>query len=114
MLAHIPSLAALESGGDQLLAELRFARLRSQVAVVRAIADQVEHVTRTGDADGLHDQMTEEMARLGCQLLEAAGLLAGSPRPDESGVFARRGGQSRAHVAPAPVDVLRDSSFDKP
>jgi hypothetical protein len=47
MLAHIPSLAALESEDDDRLgAELQLARLRSQVAVVRTIADEVEHLAR--------------------------------------------------------------------
>jgi len=90
MLAHIPSLAALESNDDlRLAAELRLARVRSQVAVVRAIADQVEYLSRAGEAAALGDQLIEEMARLGCRLVETAGSLAGSPRCEESGVFAR-------------------------
>lgn len=90
-LAHLPSLAALEShDDDQLVAELRLARLRSQVAVVRAMVDQVEHVSRAKDAEGVRDQLIEEMTRLGCQLLKAAGSLAESRRPEESGIFARR------------------------
>jgi hypothetical protein len=91
MPAHIPSLAALESSDDgPLVAELRLARLRSQAAVVRALADHVEHLSRAGDADGIGDQIIEEMARLGCRLLEAAGALAaGVPPIEDSGIFAR-------------------------
>jgi hypothetical protein len=90
MLGSIPSPAALGSDEDgRLEAELRLGRLRSQAAVVRALADHVEHLSRAGDSDGIGDQLIEEMARLGCRLIEAAGTLAGS-HPEDSGVFARR------------------------
>jgi hypothetical protein len=81
MLGHLPSLAALESNDDgPLAAELRLARLRSQAAVVRALADHVEHLSRAADADVLGAQLVEEVARLGCRLLEAAASLPGSSR----------------------------------
>jgi hypothetical protein len=90
MLAHFPSLTASESDEDRRLAKLRLVRLRSQVAVVRALADQVEHLTRLRDADGPGDQLIEEMTRLGCRLLEAAQQSLLEPRrPEHSGVFAR-------------------------
>ena len=90
MLAHMPSLAALESADDDRLGvELQLARLRSQVAVVRTIADEVEHLMRPRDADGVRAQLVEEMARLGCRLLEAAASLTEPPRSGDSGVFAR-------------------------
>jgi len=90
MLAHVPSLAAIESDDNgRLVAEFRLARLRAQAAVVRALADHVEYLARSGDADGLSSQVIEEMARLGCRLLEAAGALAESQCPEQSGVFAR-------------------------
>ena len=90
MLAHMPSLSALQSNDDDRLgAELQLARLRSQVAVVRTIADEVEHLTRPRDADGVRAQLVEEMARLGCRLLEAAASLTEPPRSEDSGVFAR-------------------------
>jgi hypothetical protein len=90
MLGHMPSLAALEADDDgRLVAELRLARLRSQAAVVRTLADHVEYLSRAGDADGIGDQLVEEMAQLACRLLEAAGTLARSQDPGDSGVFAR-------------------------
>ena len=92
MLAYVPSLAALESDDHgRLVAEFRLARLRSQVAVVRAVADQIEYMSRRAEADGLGEQLIEEMARLGCRLLEVAGRLAGTPPTEESGVFVRQG-----------------------
>ena len=91
MLAHMPSLAALESDDDDRLgAELELARLRSQLAVVRTVCDEVEHLTRPRDADGPRTQLVEEMARLGCRLLDAAASLTESPPSEDSGVFARR------------------------
>jgi hypothetical protein len=68
---------------------LPLAALRSQVAVVRALADEVDSLSRLGDADGLPDQLIEELARLGCRLLDQASVLAGTVRPEDSGVFAR-------------------------
>jgi hypothetical protein len=45
MLSHIPSLATLDANDDELFAaELRFARFRSQVAVLRRLADEVEQL----------------------------------------------------------------------
>jgi hypothetical protein len=70
-------------------AEVHLGRLRSQVAVVRALADAVECLARPG-AEGMDDQLIEEMARLGCRLLESAGALAGKPRPGDSAIFERR------------------------
>jgi hypothetical protein len=80
MLALIPSLASLESNDDDLLAtELWFVRLREQVAVVRTIADHIDHFAEPGNADGLREQVLEEMTRLGCRLLEAAAAMTRTP-----------------------------------
>jgi hypothetical protein len=92
MTAELPSLAALESHEDgPLAAELRLLHLRSQAAVVRALADHVEQISRAADAEGLGLQLVEEMARLGCRLLEAAGSMVKAPPVEDSGVFARVG-----------------------
>ena len=91
MPATIPSLAALQSNDEgKLASEFRLARLRSQLAVVRSVADHLEHLTCSEDIACLGDQLREEMALLGCRLVEAAETLA-EPRPHESGVFLRRG-----------------------
>jgi hypothetical protein len=101
MNAHLPSLAALESNDDvRLAAEVRLAQLRSQAAIVHALADQVEHLSRAGDAEGLGDQMIEEMARLGCLLLETADSMASAiTRRRDSGIFARVFGTDRGLAA---------------
>jgi hypothetical protein len=88
MLPRIPSLVALRSH-DASPAEIRCARLRKQAAIVRALADHVEHLGRPGEAHGLRDQLVEETTRLACQLIEVAGSIAESPAPSDSGVFAR-------------------------
>jgi len=90
MRPHIPSLRALESNDDgRLVAELRLVDLRSQAAIVRALADHAEHLSREVEADGLARQLSEEMARLGSRLLDAAAAFRGAPHVEDSGVFAR-------------------------
>jgi urease accessory protein UreF len=90
MTSHIPSLAALESNTDgRLAAELRLVDLRSQAAIVRALADDVERFSREAEADGLARQLIEEMARLGARLLEAAAAFEDAPHVEDSGVFPR-------------------------
>ncbi len=77
MAKTLPTLAALEAKDDgQLSAELGLARLRTQAAVVRSVADHAERLARSVDFSGLEAQLVEEMAHLGCRLLEAAGSLS--------------------------------------
>ena len=90
LVRTLPSLTTLDSNDEgRLAAELQLARLRTQVAVVRTLADQVEFLVRPRHVDGLGEQIVEEMARLGCQLFEAAAELTRSPAPEDSGVFNR-------------------------
>lgn len=90
MPAAPASSQALHGRDDAALkATLRLARLRRQAAVVRALADEVERVSSSGDANELDNQFIEEVARLGCRLVEAVGPLVEAARVDESGVFAR-------------------------
>jgi hypothetical protein len=90
MPAHILPLGTLGPRDEGRASAKHLGRLRSQVAVVRALADEVECLSRVGDADGLGDQLIEEMVRLGYRLLETAGALAGPSPPEDSRVFARR------------------------
>jgi hypothetical protein len=95
----LPRVATLESNDDrQLAAELRLARLRTQVAVVRALADQIELLVQPHHVDatfarnperGLGEQLGDEMAQLGCRLFEVAAELTKSPASEDSGVFER-------------------------
>jgi len=102
MLGHIPFLGALEADDDgRLVVELRLARLRSQAAVVRTLADHVEYLSHAGDADGIGDQLIEELAQLACRLLETAGTLARSQDPEDSGIFAREALRSAHRGTPS-------------
>ena len=83
----LPSLA---SDDGQPTAELRLARLREQVAVVRTLVDHIDHFARPGNTEGLSDQLIEELARLGRRVSEAAALMAGVPHDEDSGIFIRR------------------------
>jgi hypothetical protein len=85
----LPTVGTLESNDDsQLMVELRLARARAQLAVVRTLADRIE-VIANPRLVGLDDQLIEEIARLGCRLLEAAAELTRSPAPEDTGVFHR-------------------------
>jgi len=59
MHTHDPSLALVN--------------IRSQAAVLRALADQAEQLSRAADVEGLGSQIGEEMTLLGRRLLEATG-----------------------------------------
>ena len=52
-----------------------FARLRAQAAIVRCLADCIARIPGRADTNGLRTQLIEEMARLGCLLLEGAASL---------------------------------------
>jgi hypothetical protein len=74
MPAHVPSLAALTSDdGTRLSAELRLAQLRSQVAVIRTLADHVEHLARWSNVDGLREQIIEDDGAPGRQTSRSGG-----------------------------------------
>lgn len=118
MLTHIPSLAALESNDDsQLTSELRLARLRSQVAVIRSLADHVETLARPDDAHGLSAQIAEELCRLGRLLVQTAGALTDSPHLEHSGVFATKRSvrvDERAESSPVVSDPGARRQTDSP
>ena len=81
----LPPVTTLASHDhSQLPAALRLARLRTEVAVVRTLADHIERLASPRQADGLSEQLIEEMARLGRLLFEAAGELAKAPEPDDT------------------------------
>jgi len=81
MLTVLATLAVRESKDDARLAvEAQLKRVRTQIAAVRAVADHAEQLAQAAAVDRLTDQMVEEMARLGCRLLEAAVSLADATR----------------------------------
>jgi hypothetical protein len=50
--------------------------VRSQAAFARALVDEVERVLPHRERDLVRAQLVEELARLGCQLLDAASTLS--------------------------------------
>ena len=85
MLTVLATLAVRESKDDARLAvEAQLKRVRTQIAAVRAVADHAEQLAQAAAVDRLTDQMVEEMARLGCRLLEAAVSLADATRRPEA------------------------------
>jgi hypothetical protein len=90
MTANPPSNVALVSDDQgRLAAEVRLAGVRSQLAVVRALLDQIDHLTQAERADCLGEQLVEEVARLGSLLHEATKRAVVSPCPRDSGFFRR-------------------------
>ena len=92
MPAHTPSSPPHSPDAVRLEAEIQLGPLYSQVAVVRALADQVEFLARSAISGGLDEQLVEEMTRLGCRLLESAASLSkvAVSVPEDSGVFGRQ------------------------
>jgi hypothetical protein len=83
MTVYLPSLKALNEPDDGLLREeLKLVTVRQQVAVARTLADQVEGITSPHKVHTLRAQLVEEMARLGCRLLEGAATLSGTIEPE--------------------------------
>ena len=76
MLEFISTLDTVESDDDDARTlEHRLSELREQAAVVRTMADHVDHFAQPGNSDGFREQLIEEVTRLGCHLLEAAAAM---------------------------------------
>lgn len=91
-----PPLVMLESNDEAPIddAQLRCSRMRSDLSVIRAVAQQVARISSAACAEGLDDQLVEEMAQRVSGLLEAAASLAhASAQPP--------------HAAPLPGALIR-------
>ena len=91
MSQRLPSIRALRSADDRLLAdELRVATLKSQSAVVRTLLDEIDRaVPQAFAAVALREQLVEELTRLGARVFDAAAAIATKNDVDalqESGV----------------------------
>jgi hypothetical protein len=79
---HLPSLRALQTSDDeQLHEEFSLLAVREQVAIVRALADELERLTAQGRMRGRCEQFVEELARLGCRILETAATASRMAEP---------------------------------
>jgi hypothetical protein len=61
----------------------RVVSARTQAAIVRSLVDEFERASTRGDAyHWLRAQLIEELARLGCRVLEAAAVLTETCSPN--------------------------------
>jgi hypothetical protein len=72
-----PSLIARYASDEgRLYEEVRVLAVREQAAIVRALADELEALAPWGTTGTLRQQLVEELARLGCRILETAATLS--------------------------------------
>lgn len=80
MTKHLPSIEALVSDDDDLVrAELRLLEAREQVAHATELLDHVERLVPAlpaGDGRSAAAHVAEELARLGCKMVEVASALS--------------------------------------
>ena len=80
---HLPSIETLNSSDDErLLAELRLSEVREQVAHAKELLDTVEVCApletnaQPQDNFAIVPAVAEELARLGCRIVEIASALS--------------------------------------
>jgi hypothetical protein len=80
---YLPSIEALtDDDDDRLIAELKVHEVREQVAVARSLLDAVEALSANEQTSvGVQDDAVEELARLGCKIVELAGAISRSRGP---------------------------------
>lgn len=84
---HLPSIEALTSSDDErLIAELKVREVREQVAAARAMLDAVDELSASGRSSSVEqceeaERAAEELARLGCKIVELAGAISRSRGP---------------------------------
>lgn len=80
---YLPSIEALTDNDDErLITELKVNELREQVALARSLLDAVDELSADEQASSdLSDGAAEELARLGCKIVEVAGAISRSRAP---------------------------------
>ncbi len=80
---HLPSVETLISSDDErLLTELKLSEVRDQVAHAQHLLDTVEvasltsEAARSSEGHGVAPAFAEELARLGCRIVEIASVLS--------------------------------------
>ena len=89
------------------LAAIAIRILGSQADADDVLQEAWLRLSRAEDVDGLGAQMVEEMARLGCRLLDAAAALAGVSPVEDSGVFKRAATHEKAPWETPTYDLVR-------
>ena len=73
---HLPSIAALTDNDDErLITELKVREVREHVEIARSLLDAVDEQTDPAEL------AAEELARLGCKIVELAGAISRSRGP---------------------------------
>jgi hypothetical protein len=80
---YFPSIEALtDDDDDRLIAELKVNEVREHVAVARSLLDAVEALSANEQTSvDVQDEAAEELARLGCKIVELAGAISRSRAP---------------------------------
>ncbi len=85
---HLPSIQALMDSDDELLdAELKVQEVREQLAIARSLLDAVDDIVpapapeRSSPKNEQAELAVEELARLGCKIVELATYLSRAQAP---------------------------------
>ena len=80
---YLPSIEALtDDDDDRLITELKVSEVREHVAAARSLLDAVDALSATEQASAVvQDEAAEELARLGCKIVELAGAISRSRGP---------------------------------
>jgi hypothetical protein len=81
---HLPSIEALTSSDEErLMTELRLSEVRDQVTHAKELLDAVDLLSAASDdghssdiGQGVAPSVAEELARLGCRIVEIASALS--------------------------------------
>jgi hypothetical protein len=75
---YLPSVEALTDNDDErLICELKAREVREHVEMARSLLDAVDELSAADPAD----HAAEELARLGCKIVELAGAISRSRPP---------------------------------
>jgi hypothetical protein len=84
---HLPSIEALTDNDDERLnTELRVREVREHVAIARSLLDAVDELSASERASADEQDLetaraAEELARLGCKIVELAGAISRARAP---------------------------------
>jgi hypothetical protein len=80
---YLPSIEALTDNDDErLIVELKVRELREHLEVARSLLDAVDELSGSEQASSpVQDEAAEELARLGCKIVELAGAISRSRGP---------------------------------
>jgi hypothetical protein len=80
---YLPSIEALtDDDDDRLIAELKARDVREHVEIARSLLDAVDQLSANEQTSAdVQDDAAEELARLGCKIVELAGAISRSRAP---------------------------------